>query len=57
MLSITQRGRRYIDLDSVDSILYELEALINIFKSVKVGAISARLEAVLSKLVSCDLLP
>ena len=57
MLSITQRGRRYIDLDSVDSILYELEALINIFKGVEVGAISARLEAILSKLVSCDLLP
>ena len=57
MLSIIQRGRRYIDLDSVDSILDELEALINIFKGVEVGAISTRLEAILSKLVSCDLLP
>ncbi len=57
MLSIIQRGRWYIDLDSVDSILDELEALINIFKGVEVGAISARFEAVLSKLMSCDLLP
>ena len=57
MLSIIQRGRRDIDLDSVDSILDELEALINIFKGVEVGAISTRLEAILSKLVSCDLLP